>query len=139
MPLIPCPDCTKYRRWLVVATGVLLVVILGGISLRWSGDQPLTEWEKAKCEALSDPPANWSCADSDPYRQQFDFERWKKGRLLVVPEVYPIFFRWIHGDQVTIEQVVTNDPTGAQYHVTGSRGEWGASFRIRFIGNLNWD
>ena len=39
------------------------------------------------------------------------------------------------GEPSTVDTVITNKPTGAQYHVTGKRDSDGASCEIKFIGN----
>ena len=40
-------------------------------------------------------------------------------------------------EPTSIDVVVINKPTGAQYHITGQRNTSGASCAIKFVGNVN--
>lgn len=108
--------------------------------------------EEVKRMAFAVPPHYWSCTETDYYRQWDEFNEWCDTTPGVVPEVWAGVEHWLHSrfyarlehrtenaDEPEIDTIITNEPTGAQYRVTGKKGSWGVWCKVEFIGNLNWD
>jgi len=108
-------------------------------------DEDAEEWvrlltadqEELERMAFAVPPYYWSYAGTDSARQCQDFDDWSGGKF-IVSESYWAVENWLFSAEPKIDRVVTNEPTGAQYRVTGTRGRQGAACKIEFVGNLNW-
>jgi hypothetical protein len=96
------------------------------------------EWERGKQEELARPPKVWVSAETDPFDQGVSFDRWASETGFIVPEVESAVRDWLRTDSREFEQVITNEPTGAQYRVIASKDNSGVTCSIKFIGNLNW-
>lgn len=108
-------------------------------------DEDITDadWEILKRNELERPPLKWSSTEGEWLYQKRDFHDWSM-KQSVVPETWLTVSEWLGNDESyhdkpsSLDVIVTNKPTGAQYHITGTRSSSGASCEIKFIGNKNW-
>jgi hypothetical protein len=96
------------------------------------------ECEQLMLAALDAPPDKWICEELDPFDQSMEFHEWYF-EMVLVPEIYPTVNEWPASEDTEIDTVVTNKPTGAQYHLTGRKGSWGVWCSIKFIGGKGWE
>ncbi len=115
------------------------VVAPPGDNELWDDNITDSDWERMKREALAAPPLRWTTSKTDPLYQSGEFIDWTISTGYVVPEVLPAVEAWLDGDENSLDAVITNEPTGAQYRITGSRGPHGASCDVKFVGNIGWE
>lgn len=124
-------------------------LMLAGCDSRSGGDvtpppvveEPTTsdaEWDRLKQQNLNAAPITWQTSETDPFDQWDDFHQWFFKTPFLVPEIHPKVQEWIDSGSDHFEEVITNEPTGAQYRVTFDRDGAGASVAVKFVGNENW-
>lgn len=96
------------------------------------------EWERIKLANLSLPAIVWK-TNADRQHQKKNFADWCIDTPYLVSEVFTTVNEWLDSEEPTIDAVITNTPTGAQYRITGSRSDAGAECAIKFVGNLYWE
>ncbi len=98
-----------------------------------------SEAERMMRDALSMPPLRWSTTETNPLYQVGEFYDWFGTTGGLVPEVLPVVEKWLDSKATTLDVVITNEPTGAQYRITGSSGQGGAACEVKFVGNTRWE
>lgn len=96
------------------------------------------EWERMKRAALNDPPIEWTCNRRGLGAQKAALRTWCRDTGGLVPEVAPTIEAFLGSAETTLDQVITNKPTGAQYRITGQRTPRGVNCSVKFVGNIKW-
>ena len=78
------------------------------------------------------------CRGFDTIKPRQDFIDWAANKP-IVPEVRLAIWNWLDGEQESLDTLITNEPTGAEYWITGARQDHGAFCLVKFTENVNWE
>ena len=82
-------------------------------------------------------PVRWSSEISDPFDRAGDWYDWTRGQT-IIPEIETAVQQWLgEAGESRFNERIENVSTGATYHVTASKGDFGAWVSIQFLPNTH--